>query len=117
MEVLIINILLVLLHTRETVAALLHSLQGCWRAPGFLSSLSTCTEGQDGTGASCGPGSRQSQLVKAVQERLTKQIAIAITEALRPAGVGVVVEATTTLQSTDLTRALNSFEVIILDTP
>ncbi|XP_054423516.1 GTP cyclohydrolase 1 [Pteronotus mesoamericanus] len=29
-----------------------------------------------------------------VQERLTKQIAIAITEALRPAGVGVVVEAT-----------------------
>uniref|UniRef100_A0A670HS17 GTP cyclohydrolase 1 n=1 Tax=Podarcis muralis TaxID=64176 RepID=A0A670HS17_PODMU len=30
----------------------------------------------------------------AVQERLTKQIAIAITEALQPAGVGVVVEAT-----------------------
>lgn len=29
-----------------------------------------------------------------VQERLTKQIAIAITEALRPAGVGVVIEAT-----------------------
>uniref|UniRef100_A0ABM5FC43 GTP cyclohydrolase 1 n=1 Tax=Pogona vitticeps TaxID=103695 RepID=A0ABM5FC43_9SAUR len=29
-----------------------------------------------------------------VQERLTKQIAIAITEALKPAGVGVVVEAT-----------------------
>ncbi|XP_026336134.1 GTP cyclohydrolase 1 [Ursus americanus] len=29
-----------------------------------------------------------------VQERLTKQIAVAITEALRPAGVGVVVEAT-----------------------
>uniref|UniRef100_U3JMD6 GTP cyclohydrolase 1 n=1 Tax=Ficedula albicollis TaxID=59894 RepID=U3JMD6_FICAL len=29
-----------------------------------------------------------------VQERLTKQIAIAITEALQPAGVGVVVEAT-----------------------
>ncbi|XP_055990227.1 GTP cyclohydrolase 1 [Sorex fumeus] len=29
-----------------------------------------------------------------VQERLTKQIALAITEALRPAGVGVVVEAT-----------------------
>ncbi|KAL4692674.1 hypothetical protein H8959_016484 [Pygathrix nigripes] len=28
------------------------------------------------------------------QERLTKQIAVAITEALRPAGVGVVVEAT-----------------------
>ncbi|XP_069773044.1 GTP cyclohydrolase 1 isoform X2 [Narcine bancroftii] len=28
-----------------------------------------------------------------VQERLTKQIAVAITEALRPAGVGVVVEA------------------------
>uniref|UniRef100_A0A6I8SCN3 GTP cyclohydrolase 1 n=1 Tax=Xenopus tropicalis TaxID=8364 RepID=A0A6I8SCN3_XENTR len=30
----------------------------------------------------------------AVQERLTKQIAIAITEALHPSGVGVVVEAT-----------------------
>ncbi|XP_062061078.1 GTP cyclohydrolase 1 isoform X2 [Lepus europaeus] len=29
-----------------------------------------------------------------VQERLTKQIAVAITEALHPAGVGVVVEAT-----------------------
>ncbi|XP_061284937.1 GTP cyclohydrolase 1 isoform X4 [Bos javanicus] len=29
-----------------------------------------------------------------VQERLTKQIAVAIIEALRPAGVGVVVEAT-----------------------
>ncbi|KAM9070406.1 GTP cyclohydrolase 1 [Sarcophilus harrisii] len=29
-----------------------------------------------------------------VQERLTKQIAVAVTEALRPAGVGVVVEAT-----------------------
>uniref|UniRef100_A0A6I8NVU6 GTP cyclohydrolase 1 n=1 Tax=Ornithorhynchus anatinus TaxID=9258 RepID=A0A6I8NVU6_ORNAN len=29
-----------------------------------------------------------------VQERLTKQIAVAITEALKPAGVGVVVEAT-----------------------
>ncbi|XP_074960400.1 GTP cyclohydrolase 1 isoform X1 [Phalacrocorax aristotelis] len=29
-----------------------------------------------------------------VQERLTKQIAIAITEALQPAGVGVVIEAT-----------------------
>lgn len=29
-----------------------------------------------------------------VQERLTKQIAIAITEALKPAGVGVVIEAT-----------------------
>lgn len=29
-----------------------------------------------------------------VQERLTKQIAVAITEALQPAGVGVVVEAT-----------------------
>lgn len=36
-EVLVTNILLVLLRTRETVAALLHSLQGCWRAPGFLS--------------------------------------------------------------------------------
>ncbi|KAK3537671.1 hypothetical protein QTP70_017085, partial [Hemibagrus guttatus] len=31
---------------------------------------------------------------KTVQERLTKQIAIAITEALQPAGVGVVIEAT-----------------------
>lgn len=30
----------------------------------------------------------------AVQERLTKQIAVAITEALHPTGVGVVVEAT-----------------------
>uniref|UniRef100_A0A670XZL2 GTP cyclohydrolase 1 n=1 Tax=Pseudonaja textilis TaxID=8673 RepID=A0A670XZL2_PSETE len=30
----------------------------------------------------------------AVQERLTKQIAVAITEALQPAGVGVVIEAT-----------------------
>ncbi|KAK7893270.1 hypothetical protein WMY93_022422 [Mugilogobius chulae] len=29
-----------------------------------------------------------------VQERLTKQIAVAITEALQPSGVGVVVEAT-----------------------
>jgi GTP cyclohydrolase I len=29
-----------------------------------------------------------------VQERLTKQIAVAITEAIQPAGVGVVVEAT-----------------------
>ncbi|XP_056463557.1 GTP cyclohydrolase 1 [Gadus chalcogrammus] len=29
-----------------------------------------------------------------VQERLTKQIAVAITEALKPAGVGVVIEAT-----------------------
>uniref|UniRef100_UPI00358ED573 GTP cyclohydrolase 1 n=1 Tax=Myxine glutinosa TaxID=7769 RepID=UPI00358ED573 len=29
-----------------------------------------------------------------VQERLTKQIAIAITEAVQPAGVGVVMEAT-----------------------
>uniref|UniRef100_UPI003AAF528B GTP cyclohydrolase 1-like n=1 Tax=Centroberyx gerrardi TaxID=166262 RepID=UPI003AAF528B len=29
-----------------------------------------------------------------VQERLTKQIAVAITEALQPAGVGVVIEAT-----------------------
>lgn len=33
-------------------------------------------------------------LVLPVQERLTKQIAIAITEALQPAGVGVVIEAT-----------------------
>uniref|UniRef100_A0A8C0Z8Y0 GTP cyclohydrolase 1 n=1 Tax=Cyanistes caeruleus TaxID=156563 RepID=A0A8C0Z8Y0_CYACU len=33
-------------------------------------------------------------VVPSVQERLTKQIAIAITEALQPAGVGVVVEAT-----------------------
>lgn len=33
-------------------------------------------------------------VVFAVQERLTKQIAVAITEALHPAGVGVVVEAT-----------------------
>ncbi|NXL45740.1 GCH1 cyclohydrolase, partial [Podilymbus podiceps] len=33
-------------------------------------------------------------LVLSVQERLTKQIAIAITEALQPAGVGVVIEAT-----------------------
>uniref|UniRef100_A0A452F7E4 GTP cyclohydrolase 1 n=1 Tax=Capra hircus TaxID=9925 RepID=A0A452F7E4_CAPHI len=33
-------------------------------------------------------------VTSAVQERLTKQIAVAITEALRPAGVGVVVEAT-----------------------
>lgn len=30
----------------------------------------------------------------AVQERLTKQIAVAITEALHPTGVGVVIEAT-----------------------
>ncbi|KAG8126664.1 hypothetical protein E2320_021815 [Naja naja] len=29
-----------------------------------------------------------------IQERLTKQIAVAITEALQPAGVGVVIEAT-----------------------
>uniref|UniRef100_S4RUW3 GTP cyclohydrolase 1 n=1 Tax=Petromyzon marinus TaxID=7757 RepID=S4RUW3_PETMA len=29
-----------------------------------------------------------------VQERLTKQIAVAVTEALQPAGVGVVIEAT-----------------------
>lgn len=29
-----------------------------------------------------------------VQERLTKQIAIAITEAINPTGVGVVIEAT-----------------------
>lgn len=29
-----------------------------------------------------------------VQERLTKQIAVAITEAINPAGVGVVIEAT-----------------------
>lgn len=29
-----------------------------------------------------------------VQERLTKQIAVAITEALQPTGVGVVIEAT-----------------------
>ncbi|NXY47721.1 GCH1 cyclohydrolase, partial [Ceuthmochares aereus] len=33
-------------------------------------------------------------LALSVQERLTKQIAIAITEALQPAGVGVVIEAT-----------------------
>ncbi|NXN71804.1 GCH1 cyclohydrolase, partial [Himantopus himantopus] len=33
-------------------------------------------------------------IVLSVQERLTKQIAIAITEALQPAGVGVVIEAT-----------------------
>ncbi|NXL65924.1 GCH1 cyclohydrolase, partial [Chordeiles acutipennis] len=33
-------------------------------------------------------------LVLSVQERLTKQIAVAITEALQPAGVGVVIEAT-----------------------
>ncbi|NXT51041.1 GCH1 cyclohydrolase, partial [Pluvianellus socialis] len=33
-------------------------------------------------------------VVLPVQERLTKQIAIAITEALQPAGVGVVIEAT-----------------------
>ena len=32
-------------------------------------------------------------LVK-VQERLTKQIAMALTEAVNPAGVGVVIEAT-----------------------
>ncbi|NXK57356.1 GCH1 cyclohydrolase, partial [Chauna torquata] len=32
--------------------------------------------------------------VLSVQERLTKQIAVAITEALQPAGVGVVIEAT-----------------------
>ena len=30
----------------------------------------------------------------AVQERMTKQIAVAVTEALRPCGVGVVIEAT-----------------------
>ncbi|NXJ71287.1 GCH1 cyclohydrolase, partial [Rostratula benghalensis] len=35
-----------------------------------------------------------SLCVLSVQERLTKQIAIAITEALQPAGVGVVIEAT-----------------------
>ncbi|KAK2160236.1 hypothetical protein LSH36_137g01057 [Paralvinella palmiformis] len=29
-----------------------------------------------------------------IQERLTKQIAVALTEAIRPAGVGVVIEAT-----------------------
>jgi len=29
-----------------------------------------------------------------VQERLTKQIAVAITEAIKPSGVGVVIEAT-----------------------
>ena len=29
-----------------------------------------------------------------VQERLTKQIAVALTEAIQPAGVAVVVEAT-----------------------
>jgi len=29
-----------------------------------------------------------------VQERLTKQIAMALTEAVNPAGVGVVIEAT-----------------------
>jgi len=29
-----------------------------------------------------------------VQERLTKQIAVAITEAVQPNGVGVVIEAT-----------------------
>lgn len=33
-------------------------------------------------------------VILSVQERLTKQIAIAITEALQPAGVGVVIEAT-----------------------
>lgn len=33
-------------------------------------------------------------LLSTVQERLTKQIAVAITEALQPAGVGVVIEAT-----------------------
>lgn len=34
--------------------------------------------------------SRRLQL----QERLTKQIALAVTDAIQPAGVGVVVEAT-----------------------
>ncbi|GCC30867.1 hypothetical protein chiPu_0009321 [Chiloscyllium punctatum] len=29
-----------------------------------------------------------------VQERLTKQIAVAVTEALKPAGVAVIIEAT-----------------------
>lgn len=33
-------------------------------------------------------------LLRPVQERLTKQIAVAITEALQPTGVGVVIEAT-----------------------
>lgn len=33
-------------------------------------------------------------VVSTVQERLTKQIAVAITEALQPTGVGVVIEAT-----------------------
>uniref|UniRef100_A0A2I3RQP8 GTP cyclohydrolase 1 n=1 Tax=Pan troglodytes TaxID=9598 RepID=A0A2I3RQP8_PANTR len=41
------------------------------------------------------PNSQTELLITStVQERLTKQIAVAITEALRPAGVGVVVEAT-----------------------
>uniref|UniRef100_A0A8I5ZYD9 GTP cyclohydrolase 1 n=1 Tax=Rattus norvegicus TaxID=10116 RepID=A0A8I5ZYD9_RAT len=34
------------------------------------------------------------QVLGLIQERLTKQIAVAITEALQPAGVGVVIEAT-----------------------
>lgn len=33
-------------------------------------------------------------LLNLVQERLTKQIAVALTEAIQPAGVGVVIEAT-----------------------
>ena len=33
-------------------------------------------------------------LLLLVQERLSKQIALALTEAVRPAGVGVVIEAT-----------------------
>lgn len=36
---------------------------------------------------------RWYNLFVTVQERLTKQIALAITEAVQPAGVGVVVEA------------------------
>ncbi|KAH0620250.1 hypothetical protein JD844_020348 [Phrynosoma platyrhinos] len=40
-----------------------------------------------------GQGHSQEECI-GVQERLTKQIAVAITEALQPAGVGVVIEAT-----------------------
>lgn len=42
----------------------------------------------------CSRGVTRVYVCVAVQERLTKQIAVAITEALHPTGVGVVIEAT-----------------------
>lgn len=40
--------------------------------------------------------------LSAVQERLTKQIAVAITESLQPSGVGVVIEARYSSSSSSL---------------